>query len=321
MTYAIPATMKAPADKRAGWLVLQVMITRACSESCFHCSQGSNLAGKPVMMSVDEFEIAIKSLAGFPGTIGIFGGQPTLHPRFPELCEIMRAEVPYLKRGIWTNALNGHGRQCAITFNPQRSNINVHTNKDAYAEFEKDWPEVLRARQQHTLDGRDQDSKHSSPWVAIKDMIPDEAERWKLIGNCTVNQFWSALVGTIPGRGLRAYFCELAYSQASMHAIAEDSDEWPDTGIFPHPGWWKLPMAAFDAQVRLHCHSCGIAMNREGQLAIGGEREEFSEIHRHIARPKVRDRVVEFVSVETLARSDRPATQYLPQVTPGYKGD
>lgn len=32
--HPIPPTMKAPADRRPGWLVLQVQITRACSEGC-----------------------------------------------------------------------------------------------------------------------------------------------------------------------------------------------------------------------------------------------------------------------------------------------
>lgn len=319
--HPIPSTMKAPADRRAGWLVLQVMITRACSQSCFHCSQGSNLAGKPAMMSVDEFETAIKSLEGFPGIIGVFGGQPTLHPKFPEFCEIMRANVPYLQRGLWTNSLNGHGAVCRITFNPARSNINVHTCKDDYEEFERDWPEALAARREHTIDGRDKDSTHSSPWVAIKDVIADEEERWKLIGACTVNQFWSAIIGTVPGRGLRAYFCELAYAHASMHATAEDSGDWPDLGLIPTPGWWKLPMSAFDAQVRLHCHSCGLAMNRPGQLAIGGDHEEFSITHQYIARPKAKDRPIEIISIGGMTeRPSRPATSYLPGVTPGYHG-
>lgn len=317
--FPIPKTMKAPADKRAGWLVLQVMITRACSESCYHCSQGSNLAGKNAVMTVDEFETAIKSLAGFPGTIGVFGGQPTLHPRFPEICEIMRANVPYLQRGIWTNALNGHGPVCRITYNPSRSNCNVHTNAANYAEFERDWPEALSARREHTTSGRDRDSVHSSPWVAIQDVISDEAERWKLIGNCSINQYWSAIVGTVPGRGLRGYFCEIAYAQASLHATAEDSDQWPDLGTAVTPGWWKAKIETFEPQIRLHCHSCGLAMDRPGQLAIGGEVEEFSRTHAAIARPKVRDRPVQMIeTIGMTGRRAEPSTNYLPHTTPGY---
>lgn len=77
-------------------------------------------------------------------------------------------------------------------------------------------------------------------------------------------------------------------------------------------------MAAFESQVRFHCHNCGIAMNRPGQLAIGGEVEEFSETHRHIARPKVKGRAAEIVeSIGPVPRRpDRPATDYLPGTTP-----
>jgi hypothetical protein len=319
-THPIPKTMKAPADKRPGWLVLQVMITRACSESCFHCSQGSNLAGRPAMMTVDEFECAVKSLHGFPGTIGVFGGQPTLHPKFPEICEVMRRHVPFKHRGLWTNALNGHGKVCRETFNPARSNLNTHTRRENFDEIERDWPEAIAARREHTEAGATTDSRHSSPWVAIQDVIPDEAERWELIGRCTVNQNWSAIIGTVPGRGLRAYLCELQYAQAAMHAEAPDAADWPDEGMPVVPGWWQLPLAMFERQVRLHCQACGLAMNRPGQGAITGEVEEFSETHRAIARPKVKARPVAFVGVEALTRSDRPATEYIKGVTPGYRG-
>src|SRR4051794_34523295 len=113
--------MKAPADKRPGWLVTQVMVGRACTESCVACTQGSSLAGRVPFMPVDAFETAIKCLIGFPGTVGLFGGQPTLHPNFTDLCEIMRRHLPYESRGIWTNALNGHGEVCRKTFRPDRS--------------------------------------------------------------------------------------------------------------------------------------------------------------------------------------------------------
>lgn len=75
-------------------------------------------------------------------------------------------------------------------------------------------------------------------------------------------------------------------------------------------------MEAFRRQVETHCHHCGIPMRRPGQLAVGGEREEFSETHRYIARPKVKARPVAFVGLESLTRTDRPSTEYLPGTTP-----
>ena len=62
--------------------IIQIMVTRACDLSCVHCSQGSNLAGKPVMMTVDQFDVACRSLEGYWGVIGMFGGNPAVHPQF-----------------------------------------------------------------------------------------------------------------------------------------------------------------------------------------------------------------------------------------------
>lgn len=319
---AIPATMVPPSRKRKGiWRngILQIMVTRACDLACHHCTQGSNLAGRPVVMTPEQFEQAVASLEGYFGVIGVFGGNPCLSPHFEDYCRILRARVPFEQRGLWCNHPRGKGALARITFNPKHSNLNCHMNGEAYAEFARDWPESVPY-----LKGMDQDSIHGPPFVAMKDVIDDEAERWRLIGDCDVNKHWSALIGVVPGKGLRAFFCEIAYAQAALHA---DNPDWdgtgqpmPDTGLPVTPGWWRKPMADFSSQVLTHCHNCGIPLRRPGQLAIGGEREEFSETHRHIARPKVRGRVVEFVGIESLMRSERPATEYLPNVTPGYRG-
>lgn len=313
----VPPSQRRPQIWRGG--VIQIHVTRACDLACHHCSQGSNLAGKPVMMSPEQFDQACASLSNYWGVVGMFGGNPTMHPEFGELCRIMRARIPFLQRGLWCNNLRSKGADARITFNPQHSNLNAHLNSEAADEFRRDWPESARY-----LKGMDQDSVHSSPWVAIKDVIPDEAERWRLIGQCDVNQHWSAMVGVFRGE-LRAWFCEIAGAQSMLH---QDNPDWdgtgqpmPDTGLPVTPNWWAASMAAYEAQVRLHCPACGIAMRRPGQKAINGSHEEFSRTHEFIARPKVRDRAVQFVGIETLARSDRPATQYLAGVTPGYKGE
>jgi len=93
----------------------------------------------------------------------------------------------------------------------------------------------------------------------------------------------------------------------------------PDTGLEVTPGWWRKSMEAFREQVEIHCHNCGIPLRRDGQLAMNGDREEFSRTHLHIAHPKTRGRPVAIVeSIGTIERSERPATNYLPHTTPGY---
>lgn len=317
----IPISMVPPSQKRPGIHrggILQIQVTRACDLACAHCTQGSNLAGKPAMMTPDQFEQAVKSLDGYFGVVGVFGGNPAMHPQFDTLCEILRGLVPYEQRGLWCNHPRGKGAICRITFNPKVSNLNVHLGTEAWDEFARDWPES-----RPYLKGLDDDSVHSSPWVAMRDVIADESERLRLIGQCDVNQHWSALIGVVPGRGLRAFFCEVAYAQAALH---HDNPDWngtgqpmPDTGLEVTPGWWRKPMAEFTDQVRVHCHSCGIPLRREGQPAIGGSVEEFSETHRYIARPKQRDRSVTIVeSIGVVERPKRPATEYLAGTTPGY---
>jgi hypothetical protein len=296
------ARMVAPGTARPSiWRqgVLQIHVTRACDKACYGCTQGSNLAGKPVMITVDEFETAVRSLDGYFGVVGVFGGNPAMHPQFAALCSILRAHVPFEQRGLWCNHPQGQGAVCRETFNPAVSNLNVHQDAAAFAEFARDWPGSVPY-----LKGLDSDSRHTPPFVALSDVIADEGERWARIADCDINKFWSAMVCTVPGRGLRAYFCELAAAQAMLHP------DWPDTGRAVTPGWWRQPMAAFADQVRLHCHACGIPLRRFGQLANGGTAEEVSPLHADIVRPKVRGRRVELVAVDT-ARHLTRSTDYL----------
>lgn len=264
--------------------VLQIHVTRACDKACFGCTQGSNLGGRPAMMTPDECADALRSLEGYFGVVGMFGGNPALHPDIEVLCALYEAFVPFEQRGLWCNHPKGHGALFRRTFNPAVSNLNVHQDREAYDEFARDWPECVPH-----LKGLDTDSRHTPPFVAMRDVMPDEAERWRLIADCDINKHWSAMLCTVPGRGLRAYFCEIAAAQAMLHA---GDPAWPDTGLPATPGWWRQPMAAFADQVRLHCHACGIPLRRFGQLANGGEHEEVSALHASLPRPKVRGRQV-----------------------------
>ncbi len=315
--------MVLPSHRRPVWRtgIVQIMVGRSCDLVCAHCSQGSDLVGPSTLMTPDEFEQAVLSLQGYSGVYGTFGGNPCLSKYFDDYCRILRKHVPFAQRGLWSNHPRGRGKTCRITYNPAHSNLNTHMVKEAYDEFARDWPESIPY-----LKGMDRDSIHSSPFVAIKDLIPDEGERWELISNCAINKFWSALIGIVPGKGLRAFLCEVGYTIASLHSGNPDWDgtgePLQDLGLEVTPGWWRKPMEDFEPQVRTLCHACGISMNRPGVEAINGTHEEFSETHRFIARPKVRDRPMQLVSIGDFeGRSERPSTQYLPNTTPGYKGE
>lgn len=270
--------MKGPSDKRYTWRegIIQIHITTACDFACTACHHASNLAlTKPNTMTVEQFTTAIKSLDGYFGVYGVFGGNPCIHPQFEEICRILAKYVPFEQRGLFSNNLNGHGKLCREIFNPEYSNLNVHCSSEAEAEMRRDWPEC------HPKGLTD--SRHSPPFVAMRDMIDlsrDQMER--LIESCDVNQVWSPLIGLFRGE-LRAWFCEMAATQSEVHQWEPD---YPDTGLPVISDWWRKPLSEFKHQIDKHCFDCGMPLRGMGDLAVSGTKEYVSETHKSILKFK-----------------------------------
>lgn len=280
---SLPVQMVAPGDIRPGIYrggIVQVMVTRSCDLHCNNCTQGSNLKGAVHHMAPEQFRVAVTSLKDYFGVVGMFGGNPCLHPQFPELCEIMRDVIPWERRGLWANHPRGMGRHAAITFNPAFSNLNVHQSQAAHDEFVRDWPESSPY-----LKGLDADSRHAPVWTSMRDLIPNEQDRWDLIGNCDINKNWSALIGTFRGM-LRGWFCEIAGAQSMLH---QHDPDYPDTGVPVVPGWWRQGMSAFEGQVRKHCHECGIPLRGYGSLANSSGATQYTETHQSIIKTRGKD--------------------------------
>jgi hypothetical protein len=295
--------MIAPGQRRATkWRegVIQIWVTRACDKSCFGCTQGSNLGGKLEFMSPDHFRQAVLSLQGYFGVVGVFGGNPALSPHFAEYCKTLRELVPFEQRGLWCNHPKGKGKLMQATFNPQYSNLNVHLDQEAFKEFKRDWPECMPC-------GVFEDSRHSPPYVAMKDVIADEAQRWELISGCDINRYWSAMIGLFRGQ-LRAYFCEIAGAQAMLHQHEQD---YPDTGLnlsadgyhygdYDKYRWWTLGMPWFSKQVKKHCHECGVPLRGKGELAVSHPNgtEQVSQTHANVYKPKRVGRSVQLITTQ-----------------------
>ena len=296
--------MKAPGDYRPTWRggVIQIHITRACDLSCNNCTQGSNLAGKPVMITLENFEKAVKSLSGYHGVVGIFGGNPVLHPKFKDICEILKSYIPFENRGLWSNNLRGFGKICRETFNPAFSNLNVHCDRDAYNEMKRDWPECNPIGLH--------DSRHSPPYVAMKDVIDDQSHMEELIENCDINKLWSAMTCQVNGK-LYAYFCEIAGAQAML-----TNDESTGLLVDDYPNWWKLPIANYVHQVDKHCFNCGIPLKGRGALAITDKLSHASKTWLPIYKLKNNNSVVEVTKRAQLGGSLNRATDYINNAKP-----
>ncbi len=130
-----------------------------------------------------------------------------------------------------------------------------------------------------------------------------------MIANCDINKFWSAIIGVFR-KELRGYFCEIAGAQAMLHQYDEG---YPDLGVPIEPDWWRRSMADFAAQVRYHCHACGIPLRGHGELAVTGTTEQVSKTHADIYKPKTRGRDVELVQLTSQldGQSLKRATDYI----------
>ena len=84
------------------WLI-QIEITNACFLECPNCTRFIGHNRKPYFMDLAMIGEAIDSLEGFPGGIGIMGGEPLLHPGFSEICKFLQKKIPKEKRYLWTS--------------------------------------------------------------------------------------------------------------------------------------------------------------------------------------------------------------------------
>lgn len=313
--------MVSPNMRRKCWRggIIQIMITRSCDLACCHCTSGSNLGGKAMMMTPEQFSLACDSLANYWGVRAIFGGNPAMHPKFDQIMAIYREKVPFANSGIWCNHPLGKGHLMRGAANPATSNLNVHKSREAYDAFcaewpesrpylkglDPDWPEAKAITDTHQRSIRVGDARHSPVYVAMEDLGYTEAEMWDRVAVCTCNQEWSSMVSVHRGK-LRAWVCEIMGHQSMLH---EHNPDWrgtgkpmPDTGIDVEEclkngtEWWNHGMDYYAHQVREHCFACGVPLNGFGQLAVGGNAEQYTKTHEFIMKPKRRDRAVELVT-------------------------
>ncbi len=222
---------------------IQIEITNHCNMRCQNCSRFIGHYSQPYFMKLKDVEIALQSLEGFKGIVGVMGGEPTLHPFFKEICELYQEYIPKEKRGLWTNGAQWKEHEEIIRETFTKENILYNAHDYEYV------------------------GQHQPLLIASEEIIKDELLRKELIDNCWLQARWSP---SINPNG--AFFCEVA---AAMDRLFDLGGGWK-----VEKGWWDKEPKDFQDQVKLYCSKCSICIpfdnhvyNSKKQLATIGNIE------------------------------------------------
>ena len=277
--------------------VICIDITNKCDLACSNCTRLLQNQSDFWDMTPDNFRLAVRSLDGYPGIIAIIGGNPAMHPKFKEICNVFVQEVPNKsQRGLWTNNVFKHGELAKDTFGV--FNLNPHED----------------ARGIKSLEGLKTlgwyyggHSSHSPLLTAVKDLY-SELDMWDRISHCDINHNWSASI--IQNKGnLRAYFCEVAASF--------DLARGTDHGIPLEPGWWRRNISEFDDQVAHFCPGCGVPAELKGHMDFE-ETDTYTASNADIARQtkNKKRKVIELETGKRLSTRNHKFTEYSKTLRP-----
>jgi len=248
--------MRSPKNMRT----IQIEITNACVHECSNCTRFCGHHKKPFFMTFETFEKAVYSLKDFTGTIGIMGGEPTIHPEFGRFLQFLsenrksEVNIDYSLNPIsnYMEYIASKNRAHAIVNRSDGYGLWSSMPKHYYNHFEK----IHEVFGYQCLNDHINDSYHSPLLLARKDYnVPDD-EWYKLRDACWVQNIWAA---SITPKG--AFFCEIA---AALDALFDGPGGWPIES-----DWWKREPKDFGEQLKW-CELCGAALKVKSRKANDG---------------------------------------------------
>lgn len=275
--------MKSPADMQ----IIQIDITNACTKKCSNCTRFCGNHRKPFMMDFETFKRAVDSMEGFPGIVGIMGGEPTLHPQFEEFAR-------YFASKFGTGGPLENGRKPISSFNAhivgKVFDIENNNRRGLWSIMGKRYYEHYELIQEtfgyQVVNDHASPSDHAALLITRKELgIPDD-EWVKMRDACWIQNRWSA---SIHPKG--AFFCEVA---AALDATFDGPGGWPI-----EPGWWKRKPEDFKEQLK-YCEMCSACLKVPTRDA-NQETDDVSPLMYdklvQIRSPKIKQKLINIVPV------------------------
>ncbi len=281
--------MRSPEDMR----IIQIDVTNACVHTCSNCSRMCGHHKKPFFMDFETFKKAVDSLEGYEGTIGIMGGEPTIHPDFERFTRYLASKYPK-KEG--TSCLIEptddfirnlkFEEQCVTEKYQEKAGSNARvTGPGLWSSIISKYGEYYELIQDsfayQCVNDHSISCYHQPVMVCRKDLGVSDKEWIGLRDNCWMQMNWSA---SITPKG--AFFCEVA---AALDMLFDGPGGWPI-----EPGWWKRKPEDFAGQLHW-CEWCGLALetrSRDANEGIDDVSETFLERLKTVDSPKLRKGLV-----------------------------
>lgn len=246
--------MRSPQDMR----IIQIDITNACVHKCSNCTRFCGHHKKPFFMDWETFCRAVASLKGFNRTIGIMGGEPTLHPQFERFANHIAKEYPS-KNKITTakepikefvQYIRDKNFFLDETLNERRGpGLWTSVCSNYYEHYEL----IQDVFSYQCINDHQNPSLHQPLLISRKEFGITDEEWLPLRDKCWIQNMWSA---TITPKG--AFFCEVA---GALDMLFDGPGGWPI-----EPGWWKRKPDEFGYQLQW-CEMCGGALLNSGRLS------------------------------------------------------
>ena len=249
--------MKSPKDMR----IIQIDITNACQYQCSNCTRFVGHHKKPYFMDYETFKRAVDSLIGYHGTIGIMGGEPTLHPQFEQYIQYLHEKLPKdIKKNNtvlihpqknFIDAIYSENLNFTEVYHYQTGNRDTIQGAGLWSAmvptYKKYYERIQDVFRMQAVNDHGNTMYHSPIFINRKDLGIEDKEWFKIRDNCWAQCIWSA---TITPNG--AFFCEIA---GALDMLFNGPGGWPI-----EPGWWKRSPEEFGDQVKW-CEYCGIAID------------------------------------------------------------
>jgi hypothetical protein len=197
-------------------------------------------------MPIEEFKLAVRSLRDFPGAVGMMGGLPTKHPKFEEMCEVLRDNFPPSKLELWTSGEKEYFDKLEVV---QRTFGHIARNDHTESQLEV--------------------CEHQVTTLALIDVVPDPELRLELVNECWVLDKWCPTIGHRP-YGAGAFVCELMLGIDTLM----DNSSLGGVGIdfAKDPRWWDRPVddPSYVKQLREYCGFCSMCLPMQRQVLRNG---------------------------------------------------